>query len=382
MAENDDGQEKTEEPSQHRLDKAKEDGDILSSKEAFVFATTLTLLGVFPVFQLVGIPFLKEVSRYFSFENVDNGLLLKNFSLSFFSFIKVAALVGVPIGVLILLTQFAVGGTINFSPKNIKFDGSKINPLKGIKRIFSVKGLVELVKSLMKVILLGGLTGITLYLSLPDLLGNLGSSLTQNISVLSTVFYLLICSLLLVLALIAVIDYIYARHARLQKLRMSRQDLKDESKQTEGSPEVKSKIRRLQMEAAQRSKEHANSLDGVPEATAIITNPTHFAIALKFVPGSMLVPVIVSMGRGRLAEKIIEKGVDNDITVFSSPVLARALYFTSRVGTEIDSRLYGAVAAVLAYVIHTEQGHEMQKPTVDVPKDLHFNEFGRQLHNE
>lgn len=382
MAENDDGQEKTEEPSQRRLDKAKEDGDILSSKEAFVFATTLTLLGVFPVFQLVGIPFLKEVSRYFSFENVDNGLLLKNFSLSFFSFIKVAALVGVPIGVLILLTQFAVGGTINFSPKNIKFDGSKINPLKGIKRIFSVKGLVELVKSLMKVILLGGLTGITLYLSLPDLLGNLGSSLTQNISVLSTVFYLLICSLLLVLALIAVIDYIYARHARLQKLRMSRQDLKDESKQTEGSPEVKSKIRRLQMEAAQRSKEHANSLDGVPEATAIITNPTHFAIALKFVPGSMLVPVIVSMGRGRLAEKIIEKGVDNDITVFSSPVLARALYFTSRVGTEIDSRLYGAVAAVLAYVIHTEQGHEMQKPTVDVPKDLHFNEFGRQLHNE
>lgn len=382
MAENDDGQEKTEEPSQRRLDKAKEDGDILSSKEAFVFATTLTLLGVFPVFQLVGIPFLKEVSRYFSFENVDNGLLLKNFSLSFFSFIKVAALVGVPIGVLILLTQFAVGGTINFSHKNIKFDGSKINPLKGIKRIFSVKGLVELVKSLMKVILLGGLTGITLYLSLPDLLGNLGSSLTQNISVLSTVFYLLICSLLLVLALIAVIDYIYARHARLQKLRMSRQDLKDESKQTEGSPEVKSKIRRLQMEAAQRSKEHANSLDGVPEATAIITNPTHFAIALKFVPGSMLVPVIVSMGRGRLAEKIIEKGVDNDITVFSSPVLARALYFTSRVGTEIDSRLYGAVAAVLAYVIHTEQGHEMQKPTVDVPKDLHFNEFGRQLHNE
>ena len=101
------------------------------------------------------------------------------------------------------------------------------------------------------------------------------------------------------------------------------------------------------MEAAQRSREHANSLDGVREATAIITNPTHFAVALKFVPGSMAVPVIVSMGRGRLAEKIIEQGGDNQITVFSSPLLARALYFTSRVGAEIDSRLYGAVAAVL-----------------------------------
>lgn len=382
MAENDDGQEKTEEPSQRRLDKAKEDGDILTSKEAFVFTTTLMLLGLIPLLQMFGVPILKEFNSFFKFTNVDNGLLIKNFSVSFLTFTKISAVVGFPIGIIILLTQFAIGGTINFSSKNIKFDGSKINPLKGLKRIFSIKGLVELAKSLIKVIFLGGLTAIVVYFSLRQVLGLLGSSLAHNFQVLAIVFYLLICILLVVLGLIAVIDYLYARHARLQKLRMSRQDLKDESKQTEGSPEVKSKIRRLQMEAAQRSREHANSLDGVQEATAIITNPTHFAVALKFVPGSMVVPVIVSMGRGRLAEKIIEKGGDNGIIVFSSPLLARALYFTSKVGAEIDNRLYGAVAAVLAYVIHTEQGHAMQKPAIDVPKDLHLNEFGRPINYE
>ena len=382
MAENDDGQEKTEEPSQRRLDKAKEDGDILTSKEAFVFTTTLMLLGLIPLLQMFGVPILKEINSFFKFSNVDNGLLIKNFSVSFLTFVKISAFVGLPIGIMILLTQFAIGGAINFSSKNIKFDGNKINPLKGLKRIFSIKGLVELAKSLMKVIFLGGLTALVVYFSLPQVLALLGSNLAQNFKVLATVFYLLICFLLLVLGLIAVIDYLYVRHARLQKLRMSRQDLKDESKQTEGSPEVKSKIRRLQMEAAQRSREQANSLDGVREATAIITNPTHFAVALKFAPGSMAVPVIVSMGRGRLAEKIIEKGGDNQIMVFSSPLLARALYFTSRVGAEIDSRLYGAVAAVLAYVIHTEQGHAMQKPAIDVPNDLRFNEFGRPVNDE
>ena len=382
MAENDDGQEKTEEPSQRRLDKAKEDGDILTSKEAFVFTTTLMLLGLIPLLQMFGVPILNEINRFFKFSNVDNGLLIKNFSFSFLTFIKISAFVGLPIGLMILLTQFAIGGAINFSSKNIKFDGNKINPLQGLKRIFSIKGLVELAKSLIKVIFLGGVTALVVYFSLPQILALLGSNLAQNFKVLATVFYLLICFLLLVLGLIAVIDFLYTRHARLQKLRMSRQDLKDESKQTEGSPEVKSKIRRLQMEAAQRSREHANSLDGVREATAIITNPTHFAVALKFVPGSMAVPVIVSMGRGRLAEKIIEQGGDNQITVFSSPLLARALYFTSRVGAEIDSRLYGAVAAVLAYVIHTEQGHAMQKPAIDVPKDLRFNEFGRPVNDK
>lgn len=342
MAENEDGQEKTEEPTQRRLDKAKEDGDVLSSKETFVLATTLVLFGFVPVLQVFGSSLLAEMGHLFHFSKIDNGLLFKRFAISFWNFIMIAAIVGVPIVVVILLTQLAVGGTINFSAKGFAFKGSKINPIKGLQRIFSIKGLVELLKSLLKVTLLGGLTAIVVHSQLKSMLSSLGASFSDNFKFLANAFYFLIFALVGVLSIIAAIDYFYSRHSRLQKLRMSRQDLKDENKQTEGSPEVKSKIRRLQMEASQRARTETNSIDAVDDATAIITNPTHFAVALKFVPGAMAVPVIVSMGRGRNAEKIIEKGVSKNVTVFSSPLLARALYFTSNIGQEIDSRLYGA----------------------------------------
>lgn len=379
MAENEDGQEKTEEPTQRRLDKAKEDGDVLSSKETFVLATTLVLFGFVPLLQVFGPSLLAEIGYLFHFSKIDNGLLFERFAISFWNFIMIAAIVGMPIVVLILLTQLAVGGTINFSAKGFAFKGSKINPVKGLQRIFSIKGLVELLKSLLKVTLLGGITAIVVYSQLRPMLSSLGASFSDNFKFLANALYFLLFALVGVLSIIAAIDYFYSRHSRLQKLRMSRQDLKDENKQTEGSPEVKSKIRRLQMEASQRARTESNSIHAVDDATAIITNPTHFAVALKFVPGAMAVPVIVSMGRGRIAEKIIEKGTSKNVTVFSSPLLARALYFSSNIGQEIDSRLYGAVAAVLAYIIHTDQGIDMQQPIVDVPKDLQFNEFGRTL---
>ena len=129
----------------------------------------------------------------------------------------------------------------------------------------------------------------------------------------------------------------------------------------------------------EQEKEQSNSVANVSDATVIVTNPTHFAVAIKFSPGSMSVPIILSMGRGLVAQNIIEKGEDEAITIFSSPLLARALYFTSRIGHEIDERLYTSVAAVLAYIIHTDEGYEMPLPSVEVPKDLHFNEFGRPI---
>ena len=379
MAENEDGQEKTEEPTQRRLDKAMEDGDILSSKETFVFATTLMLLGFVPLTQVFGSTILAEVGSFFNFQSVDRGLLFERFSSSFWYVVKISSIVGFPIVFIVLATQLAVGGAINFNAKGISFKGSKINPLTGLKRMFSIKALVELVKAVLKVSLLGGLTALVLYYQLKPMLSSLGSSMSLNLNFLTDAFHVLVLALIGVLSIIALIDYFYSRHERLKKLRMTRQDLKDENKQTEGSPEVKSKIRRLQMEASQRSREQTSSIENVEEATAIITNPTHFAVALKFIPGAMDVPVIVSMGRGLNAEKIIEKGKQVEITTLSSPLLARALYFTSKIGQEIDGRLYGAVAAILAYVIHTDQGHEMYMPHVDVPSDLQFNEFGRPL---
>ena len=153
--------------------------------------------------------------------------------------------------------------------------------------------------------------------------------------------------------------------------------MKDEHKDSEGSPEVKSRIRRLQIESSRRAAQASAAVENVGEATAIITNPTHFAVALRYVPGDAGAPKIIAMGRGKLAERIIKKGEETGITVFRSPVLARAIFFTGDIGQEISDRLYNAVATVLAYVYRLDRGETVPEPLVDVPKDLIFNEDGR-----
>jgi flagellar biosynthetic protein FlhB len=184
---------------------------------------------------------------------------------------------------------------------------------------------------------------------------------------------------LVVLAIIAAIDYFWQRYTHIKQLRMSRQDLKDEFKQTEGSPEVKAKIRRMQAETATRGAQQREALDDVANATAVITNPTHFAVALRYEVGDQAAPVILAMGRGIIAQQIIERAETAQVSVFRSPILARALYFTGDIGAEISQSLYNAVAVVLAYLYRLEKGEALQLPDVDVPEDMQFNEFGKLL---
>ena len=287
-------------------------------------------------------------------------------------------IIGVPIMIIIIATQAAVGG-LNFAPKAMNFKGSRISPLAGLKRIFSVKGLVELVKSLLKVFLLFGVSGVVLYAHLPSLIQlteqNLNSALASGLDM----FPSLLGAMLVILAVIAAIDYFWQRHVHIKQLRMSKQEIKDEYKQTEGSPEVKAKIRRMQMETAQNAGRQQAALEDVPQATAIITNPTHFAVALKYEVGSSEAPKILAMGRGHMAQKIIETGKDSRVTVFRSPLLARALFFTGEIGAEISEQLYQAVAVVLAYLYRLDKGEMLEEPDVDLPGDMQFNETGQKL---
>ena len=379
MAENDDAQEKTEEPSQRKLQKARDDGDILTSKESFVFATSSLLLALVPITAWFGFDILNKLAYFFRFERVDNGILLERLGISFWDVLWMGALIGVPIMAIVLLAQSLIGGLIQFSVKGFSFQANRINPIKGLQRIFSMKGLVELLKSIGKVVLLSAAGMLVLTYFFRDMQNMLGSSFSHVVSFFSQVYLTLIAVILVVLFVIAIIDYAYARYSRLNKLKMSRQELKDENKETDGSPEVKSRIRQLQIEASQRAREHLNSLENVSEATAIITNPTHFAVAIKFIPGEMSAPTVVSLGRGRLAETIITKAGDNSITIFSSPLLARALYYSSKIDQEIDTRLFAGVAAVLAYIFRLENGEELAQPTIEVPDELKFNEFGRPI---
>jgi flagellar biosynthetic protein FlhB len=160
---------------------------------------------------------------------------------------------------------------------------------------------------------------------------------------------------------------------------MSRQDLKEEFKETEGSPEVKSRMRRLQMEASQRAMQQAQAVENVKDATVVITNPTHFAVAIKYDPDEDTVPMIIAMGKDILAQRIMEQAELHSKSVVRSPVLARALYFTGEIGAVISEKLYAAVASILAYVYQLEQGVEATLQDIDVPDDLVFDEMGQQV---
>jgi flagellar biosynthetic protein FlhB len=382
MAENnsDDAQEKTEEPTQRRIDKAKEDGQILTSKEVFVFANISMGLLVMLVTISYGGSGLSSWSTLFRLDSVDklDDLIASKLMDSLWLLFQSSMLVGVPIVIVNLLTQAAVGG-LNFAPKAMKFKGNRINPISGLKRMFSMKALVELGKSILKVVLLFGIATAIMFQIMPGVLNFPSLTLPKMLEIMRYVIPLLIGALLVVLAIIAAIDYFWQRYTHIKQLRMSRQDLKDEFKQTEGSPEVKAKIRRMQAETATRGAQQREALDDVANATAVITNPTHFAVALRYEVGDQAAPVILAMGRGIIAQQIIERAETAQVSVFRSPILARALYFTGDIGAEISQSLYNAVAVVLAYLYRLEKGEALQLPDVDVPEDMQFNEFGKLL---
>ena len=375
--ESQDGQEKTEEPSQRKIDKSREDGQVLQSKEMFVFSSIAMGLLIFLFIPEFAIPGMNEWGRLFQIESKEQLSSLPFIRLYqvFEIIIVIALFLGVPLMIVSLLTQLAVGG-INFAPKAAAFKGNKINPINGLKRIFSMKGLVELGKSVLKVVLLIGLASIVIYIMLPQLLQISHGSLKSALEVMYYAFPFLIGTLLTALAVIAAIDYFWQRHVHIQQLKMTKQELKDEHKQTDGSPEVKAKIRRMQMEKSRESSKQREALENVSNATAVITNPTHFAVALKYNPGEIGAPTILAMGQGVIAQQIIERANDNKITVFRSPLLARALYFTGEIGQEISDKLYNAVAVALAYIYRIEQGDPVEEPDISIPDELSFDEFG------
>ena len=378
MAEqSEDGQEKTEEPTARKLEKAAEEGQVLSSKEMFVFTGIIGMFGLIYILPYFSQIMLSYWSMFFDWSDIVNDkksiLDILFYALRFFTL--VIFFISIPMFIIVLLTQISVGG-INFAPKAIQFKGKKINPVEGFKRMFSQKALAELVKAILKVLLLFGLTALVIYDRLDDMLQLTERELSQAIIVMAQSFPKLLFVLLIGLAIIAAIDYFWQRHIFIQGLRMTKQEIKDEFKQTEGSPEVKAKIRRKQMEASANTAKQAAALDDVKNATAIITNPTHFAVALKYEVGTKGAPTILALGKGPMAKNIIERAENAKITLFRSPLLARALFFTGEIGQEINDKLYTAVAVALAYIYKIDRGEFASEPEINVPQDMQFNEQG------
>lgn len=234
---------------------------------------------------------------------------------------------------------------MNFSAKSIKFNLGKLNPIAGIKRMFSMQTAAELLKALLKAVLVGCVAAWYLWHNWPAMMRLMSESpVTALASALNMVA---LCALLVILGLIPMVgfDVFFQIYSHIKKLRMTRQDIRDEYKQNEGDPHIKGRIRQQQRAIARR-----RMMADVPKADVIVTNPTHYAVALQYDENKMSAPKVLAKGAGLIAQRIKEIGNENRIPMLEAPPLARALYRHAEIGQQIPGQLYSAVAEVLAWV--------------------------------
>ncbi len=365
MAESETGQEKTEQPTAKKLREAKQKGQVPRSKELnssgimFIGAAALLLMGPYMISQLATM--MKQAFTITRGEIMDHATVTSDFLTAVLTAgVGIAPFIAL-MGILAIATPLALGGWA-FSSEAMAFKLNRLDPIAGLKRIFSVKGLMELVKALGKFLVVTLFAGFFLMLKMDEFLG-LGeesflAALTHGAWLFGYCFLVMSSSLIL----IALIDVPFQIWDHSKKLKMTLQEVRDEMKETEGRPEVKSKIRAVQQEMAQR-----RMMEDVPSADVIITNPTHYAVALHYKPEQMAVPVIVAMGKDLMALRIREVASEHDIEIFEAPPLARALFAHGKIGQEIPADLYYAVAQVLAFVFQLQQAREQGLQTPERP---------------
>ena len=373
MAENDNSQEKTEEPTPRRLEKAKEDGQVPRSKE---LSTSLVLIvGALGLWWSGGL-FYSTAQNVFTYSfTLDRADLFDTHKMAIHlaaaakeAILSVSPLL-ILLAVVAILGPLALGGWM-FSGKSLLPKLNRISPISGFKRMFGLKSLVELLKSWAKVLIVIGCT-FALFFAMKDSVLFINQEPTRpaiihSVDLVMFGALVLACSTLLV----SVIDVPFQIYDFTKKMRMSLQEVKDEHKDTEGKPEVKQRIRRIQYEMSQQ-----RMMQDVPDADVVITNPTHYAVALKYASEAMEAPILVAKGIDEVALKIREVAKENHVPIVESPALARSVYTFTPIGKEIPEGLYVAIAQVLAYVYQLDQyfkgqGPRPKQPAFPVPPDL------------
>lgn len=349
MADERDASQQTEEPSQRRLDEARAHGDLVKSQEVTTF---LVLAGGTLAIAIFGASTAEGFVRNFRvfLEQpdqiaVDGGSVMLLMRATLFH----AALVfGPPIG---FLAAVALGGHLLqnrpvFAPDRLIPNFSKISPRAGLQRMFGLDGLSNMVRGVLKIAIVGSVVWTTLW----PMRGQLGAVLDQSpVMIVSDMVHLLMrvmLAALSVLAIVAVLDYVWQRFRFIQRNRMTKQEVKEEFRQTEGDPAVKARIRKLRVEKARR-----RMMAEVPKATVVITNPTHYAVALKYEQGKMAAPVCVAKGVDALALRIRAVAEENKVPIVENPPLARALYATVELDETVPAEHFKAVAQVIGYVM-------------------------------
>ena len=347
MAEEDDAS-KTEEPTEKKLSDARKKGEVATSKDVGSFfvllgGTIMILLlapGMAEGVMRVVLPFVERPDMI-----AVNGAAMRRTTLSVLQGLSFS--IGLPI---LMLFVFGVLGHVIqngllFAGERLKPDLKKLSPIKGLKNILGMKNLVEFFKSLLKLVLVGL---ILVLIILPEL-DNVPAYVTFSLKSVIDELYAMIAIMLIVVlsltAIIAALDFSYQKYEFMKKMRMTQQEVKDEHKQTEGSPEIKAKIKQIRMERAQQ-----RMIQAVPTADVVVTNPTHYAVALKYDMETMAAPVCVAKGQDNIALKIREVAEEHDVVIMENPPVARALYATVEIDQQVPPEHYQAVAQIISYV--------------------------------
>ncbi len=344
----DDDREKTESPTSRRLEEAREQGNLAISKEVGTF---FTVLGGLIVISFLGIWMMEGLSAFMKaafsgLSGTEMGVHEMRdlfFRTTYRLFVILSpAFVIIP---LFSVAAYLLQNGIVFSTKPLEPNMAKLDPISGAKKFFSVTSIAELFKSLLKIAVLGYVVYTSVakeWRTLPSLVD---MEVVSSMAYTGRVTLRILTRTVWVLAVIAVIDYAYQKWNYLRGLRMTKEEVKEEHKETEGDPLVRSRIRSIQRELARK-----RMMQDVPGADVVVTNPVHLAVALKYDRKSSRAPVVVAKGAGLIAERIKEIAREHDIPVVENKPLARSLFKFVEVGMEIPESLYRAVAEVLAYV--------------------------------
>ena len=362
MAEEQTGQERSEQPTAKRLTEARKKGQVARSRE---LNTLLVMLASALALWLLSGPAMSGMTSLFSEALSPSGDVLKQAEL------VPTHLMHVLLSALTLITPFlaitvvaalagpALMGGLLFSADAIAFKADKLDPIKGLGRVFSTKGLVELVKALLKFFLVLGVAVLIYKYLERDVMALITLDVMEGIVRSGNMIMIALVLLSATLVLIAAIDVPYQLWSHNKQVRMTKQEIKDEGKETDGRPEVKARVRQLQREVSQR-----RMLQDVPDADVVITNPTHYSVALKYDKDGSGAPRVVAKGQDLIALKIRSIAIEHDVAIYEEPPLARALHGTTEIGDEIPGPLFLAVARVLAYVYHLRKS----TPTDYIPR--------------
>lgn len=348
MAEKKSDQEKTEKATPKKREEARKKGQVAKSQELASVAVLSACLVVFYFGSYDMIEKMLDVMRCLFVESAQFNIDCNNIQhfligLANKIFVLLFPLLLAVFSIALLVNYFQVGFVL--STDSIQPKLSKINPISGFQRLFSIRSLVELTKNVFKILIIAFLVYITIKGEIENFIPLSDQSVGEILVYIGRLAFKIVLRTCLLLIILAIFDYLYQRWEFEKNLKMSKQEVKDELKQTEGDPIIKARIKRLQREAARK-----RMMASVPKADVVITNPTYLAVAIHYDRSKMSAPKVVAKGRGHIAEKIREIATENKVTIVEDKPLAQILYKMVNVDEVIPTNLYKAVAEVLAYI--------------------------------